>query len=223
VSTEQPVDGRSELRRRLGSVKWQGQLAAERARELAKKWSEEPAARIVWRNQLVRPWRVHRFHHFGRRSVIDRPLAIYGAHHIWVGDEVGIGPGCTIMAERSTWSKPAPSLKIGNRVIIRASTHISASEYIEIEDNVCFGAWCTVIDSNHVFNADSGHIQDGTVTTKEVRIGTGTWIADRVAILPGAVIGKGCFIGSNSVVNKPIPDYSVALGFPARVVGSTLG
>jgi acetyltransferase-like isoleucine patch superfamily enzyme len=211
------------LRRQLGRFKWQAQLALGKATELAKKLEEEPAARIYWRNQLIRPWRVSRFHHFGAHSLIDRPIAIYGAHHIYVGDDVGIGPGCTIMAERSTWSKPAPSIKIGDRVIIRCSTHISASEYIEIEDHVCFGAWCTVIDSNHVFNADTGNIQDGKVTTAPVRIGAGTWIADRVAILPGADIGKGCFIGSNSVVNKPIPDYSVALGFPARVVGSTLG
>ena len=217
------AEQRGALRSRLGHLKWQGQLAYGRARELAKKFEEEPAARIVWRNQLIRPWRVSRFYHFGRRSVIDRPIAIYGAHHIYVGDEVGIGPGCTIMVERAAWSKPAPTLKIGNRVVIRASTHISASESIEIEDHVCFGAWCTVIDSNHVFNPSVGHIQEGTVTTTPVRIGAGTWIADRVAILPGASIGKGCFIGSNSVVNKPIPDYSVALGFPARVVGSTLG
>jgi acetyltransferase-like isoleucine patch superfamily enzyme len=214
---------REAVRKRLGQLKWQGQLALDRGREAARKWNEEPAARIYWRNQLIRPWRVSRFHHFGAHSVIDRPIAIYGAHHISIGDGVGIGPGCTIMAERASWVRPAPTLKIGNRVIIRAATHISATEYVEIEDHVCFGAWCTVIDSNHVFNPQVGHIQEGQVTTSPVRIGAGTWIADRVAILPGANIGKGCFIGSNSVVNKPIPDFSVAVGFPARVVGSTVG
>src|SRR4051794_5410133 len=183
---------REAMRKRLGRLKWQGQLAYDRARELARKWDEEPAARIVWRGQLIRPWRVHRFHHFGAHSVIDRPIAIYGAHHISIGDDVGIGPGCTIMAERGSWSLPAPTLKIGDRVVIRAATHISASEYVEIEDHVCFGAWCTVIDSNHVFNPQVGHIQGGEVTTAPVRIGSGTWIADRVAILPGADIGKGC-------------------------------
>ena len=216
-------DMRSEWRKRLGHMKWQGQLALDRARQLAKKLDEEPAARIYYRNQLIRPWRVARFHHFGAHSVIDRPIAIYGAHHISVGDDVGIGPDCTIAAERASWSRPAPALKFGNRVIVRTACHFSATEYVEIEDHVCFGSWCTVIDSNHVFNPGVGHIQEGMVTTSPVRIGAGTWIADRVAILPGANIGKGCFIGSNSVVNKPIPDYSIAVGFPARVVGSTLG
>jgi acetyltransferase-like isoleucine patch superfamily enzyme len=216
-------DPRGQLRKALGQAKWQGRLALGRAREMAKKLDEEPAARIYYRNQLIRPWRVSRFHHFGAHSVIDRPIGIYGAHHIHVGDDVGIGPGCTIAVERTAWDKPAPTLVIGNRVIMRCSNHISASDSIIIEDHVCFGAWCTVIDSNHVFNTETGNIQDGRVTTTPVRIGAGTWIADRVAILPGADIGKGCFIGSNSVVNKPIPDFSVALGFPARVVGSTLG
>src|SRR3954451_12336844 len=174
------------LRRQLGRFKWQAQLALGKATELAKKLEEEPAARIYYRNQLIRPWRVSRFHHFRTRSFIDRPIGIYGAHHIDVGDDVGIGPGCTIAVERPAWSKPAPTLTIGDRVIIRCFTHISATESIVIEDHVCFGAWITVIDSNHVFNSQTGNIQDGQVTSSPVRIGAGTWIADRVSILPGA-------------------------------------
>jgi acetyltransferase-like isoleucine patch superfamily enzyme len=42
-----------------------------------------------------------------------------------------------------------------------------------------------------------------------------------VAVLRGADIGRRCIIGANSVVRGHIPDNSIAVGAPARVVGST--
>lgn len=41
-----------------------------------------------------------------------------------------------------------------------------------------------------------------------------------VTITRGTIIGKGSVIGANSVVTHDIPDYSVAAGNPARVIGS---
>lgn len=55
-----------------------------------------------------------------------------------------------------------------------------------------------------------------------VRIGKYTFIAGGCYIMPGVTIGKGCVIGINSVVTKDIPDYSIAIGSPAKVIGSTL-
>jgi acetyltransferase-like isoleucine patch superfamily enzyme len=59
--------------------------------------------------------------------------------------------------------------------------------------------------------------------TSPIRIGRGTWIAERVAVLRGADIGRCCIIGANSVVKGTIPDYSIAVGSPARVVGRVDG
>lgn len=35
----------------------------------------------------------------------------------------------------------------------------------------------------------------------------------------GVSIGHHCIIGANSFVNKDIPDYSIAAGNPAKVIG----
>ena len=35
---------------------------------------------------------------------------------------------------------------------------------------------------------------------------------------PSAEIGDNCVIGAGAVVNKPIPDNSLAVGVPARVI-----
>jgi acetyltransferase-like isoleucine patch superfamily enzyme len=59
------------------------------------------------------------------------------------------------------------------------------------------------------------------MVSSPVRVGAGTWIGERVAVLRGANIGRCCIIGANSVVRGEIPDYSIAVGAPARVVGST--
>lgn len=37
-------------------------------------------------------------------------------------------------------------------------------------------------------------------------------------ILPGVTIGKGVTVAASSVVTKDVPDWSVVMGSPARVV-----
>jgi len=54
-----------------------------------------------------------------------------------------------------------------------------------------------------------------------VYIGPYTFIGTSSVILPGVKIGKGCIIGGGSVINKDIPDYSIAVGNPARIIGDT--
>ena len=39
-----------------------------------------------------------------------------------------------------------------------------------------------------------------------------------VTVCPGVKIGKNCVIGAGSVVTKDIPDNSLALGVPAKVI-----
>ena len=44
------------------------------------------------------------------------------------------------------------------------------------------------------------------------------WIGGGAIILPGVKIGKGSVIGAGSIVTHDIPDWSVAVGNPARVI-----
>jgi acetyltransferase-like isoleucine patch superfamily enzyme len=53
---------------------------------------------------------------------------------------------------------------------------------------------------------------------KAVRIKRYAWIGHNAFIMKGVTIGEGAIIGVNSVVLNDIPDYSVALGNPARVI-----
>jgi virginiamycin A acetyltransferase len=49
-----------------------------------------------------------------------------------------------------------------------------------------------------------------------VRIGEGTWVGSGAVVM--ADIGRHCVIGAGSVVTRPIADYSIAAGVPARVI-----
>jgi maltose O-acetyltransferase len=53
---------------------------------------------------------------------------------------------------------------------------------------------------------------------KPVTIGDDCWIGGGTIICPGVTIGNRCVIGAGSVVTKDIPDDSLAVGNPAKVI-----
>ena len=54
--------------------------------------------------------------------------------------------------------------------------------------------------------------------TKPIKVGNDVYIGNNVIILPGVSIGNNVVIGAGAVVSKDIPDNSVAVGVPARVI-----
>jgi acetyltransferase-like isoleucine patch superfamily enzyme len=51
-----------------------------------------------------------------------------------------------------------------------------------------------------------------------IKVGSDTYFGLKCTILPGTTIGSNCVIGAGSVVRGVIPDDSVVMGNPARVV-----
>ena len=54
--------------------------------------------------------------------------------------------------------------------------------------------------------------------TKPIMVGNDVYIGNNVIILPGVTIGDNVVIGAGAIVSKDIPDNSVAVGVPARVI-----
>jgi acetyltransferase-like isoleucine patch superfamily enzyme len=61
-------------------------------------------------------------------------------------------------------------------------------------------------------------IRDQDGRRQLVRIGEGSWIGSAAIIM--ADVGRHSIVGAGSVVTRPIPDYSIAAGVPARVIRS---
>jgi acetyltransferase-like isoleucine patch superfamily enzyme len=88
-----------------------------------------------------------------------------------------------------------------------------------IEEYVLLARNVQIADHAHAFdNIDVPIMEQGIDRIAQVTIGRGTWLGQNVVVLPGATIGQHCVVGANSVVNSSIPDYSVAVGAPARIV-----
>lgn len=56
---------------------------------------------------------------------------------------------------------------------------------------------------------------------KEVKIGDNCFIGAKATLLPGTIIGKNSIIGAGSVVKGVVPENSVVVGNPARVIMKT--
>lgn len=63
-------------------------------------------------------------------------------------------------------------------------------------------------------------IREQEASRSLVRIGEGSWIGSGAVVL--ADVGKHSVVGAGSVVTKPIPDFVVAAGVPARVIRSRI-
>jgi acetyltransferase-like isoleucine patch superfamily enzyme len=75
-----------------------------------------------------------------------------------------------------------------------------------------------ITDQNHGYADLDIPISHQSMPERPVRIGSGSWIGHGSVILPGADVGEHVVIGANSVVTGVIPDYTVAVGAPARVI-----
>jgi len=182
---------------------------------------DEPMARVALRAKLVRPLRTRRFHSFGPESLIHRPEWIYGPHRIAIGRGVVFLGHAWLSAERATWERPEPAITVGDGTIFRAHAVISATSSVTIEENVLGAAYVSIVDCDHTITEIDQNPLWNPVVSEPIRIGAGTWLGERVTVLRGADIGRKCIIGAHSVVTGTIPDHSIAVGAPARVVGTT--
>ena len=56
---------------------------------------------------------------------------------------------------------------------------------------------------------------------KPITVGKDSFVGARATLLPGTEIGENCIIGAGSVVKGKIPDNSIVIGNPGKVVGNT--
>lgn len=148
-----------------------------------------------------------------------------GLSCIEMGEDLAAGQGLWLEAIIKYYEQTfSPRIIIGNHVRISHSTHIGATNYVEIGDHVLMGSKVVVIDHNHgQYSTDPTSLEIPPSFRpldhdRKVVIGSNVWLCDGVAVLPGSIIGKGSVIAANSVVNGTIPPFTIAAGVPAKVV-----
>ena len=153
----------------------------------------------------------------GYKSLIINPLKNWGGRSISIGKRTIVQYKSWIEANPLTGEGKAEII-IGNGCAIGHFNEIYATKSIVIEDNVLTADRVYISDNLHGYeNPDMPIVKQPIKQNSTVRIGEGSWLGVGVAVI-GANIGKHCVIGSNAVVTKDIPDYSVAVGIPAKVI-----
>lgn len=88
-----------------------------------------------------------------------------------------------------------------------------------IGNDVMMGPDCIIYTRNHNFESRKYPMRlQGYRDEEPVIIGDDVWIGGRVIILPGVHIGAHSIIGTGAVVTKNVPEWSIVVGNPARVV-----
>jgi acetyltransferase-like isoleucine patch superfamily enzyme len=89
---------------------------------------------------------------------------------------------------------------------------------VTLEDDVLLGSHVSVMNgaSQHGIERLDVPVREQPGSWPRITIGRDSWVGDRAVIL--ADVGKHCVVGAGSVVTRPLPDYAIAAGAPARVI-----
>lgn len=103
-------------------------------------------------------------------------------------------------------------LFLGKNVFANHGLTVMSLGSIRIDDGVMMGPEVALLTVNH----EPKNIR--VVKAAEIHIKQNAWLGARAIVLPGVVIGENAIVGSGAVVTKDVPDNSVVVGSPARVI-----
>lgn len=159
------------------------------------------------------------FGHYGRNVYIWPGVHVVRPRFISIGDNVTIGKETDIYVHPTHSDSKGYMIQIGNNAHIGSHNIIGARKSIIIGDNVLIGPHVMIGDhSHHYEDIDTPIKMQDATAGGPIRIEPDSWIGANVFILPNVTIGRHAVVGANSVVNRDIPSYSVAVGVPARVI-----
>jgi maltose O-acetyltransferase len=163
----------------------------KKARTLTTKYNTNPENKEEVLQELIG--------NIGKNVEIDIPFYTDYGCHISIGNNVIIGMNCIFIDNHK--------ITIGDNVMIASGVQIcTATHPIKAHDRIIKN-WSSEMQRNWYHTL-----------AKEINIGNNVWIGANAIVLPGVTIGNNVTIGAGSVVTKDIPDNSLAIGIPCKVV-----
>ena len=165
--------------------------------------------------------RARRFGSFGSGTCISWPTGyVFGERWIHIGEDTLIGSHVTLSAGMVPEQQMVtdPVVRIGDRCLIGRGSAIVGHLSLAIGDDVFTGMNVYITDQNHGYEDLDTPIGTQLPSEDPGTIGADSWIGSGAVILPGARIGRHVVVGANSVVRGEVPDYSVVVGSPGRIV-----
>lgn len=122
----------------------------------------------------------------------------------------------TIIEDFTVINNGVGDVQIGKDSLIGLSNAIIGP--VIIGNKVILAQHVVVSGLNHSYKDTHLAIKDQPIEKKKIIIGDGCWLGANVVVTAGVTVGKHCIIAAGSIVTKNIPDYSVVVGNPARVI-----
>ena len=194
------------------------------------RWLSPASLRWVLRHRAYTPWYLLRYWRFLRFKLanphvvttgfvfLGKDVELFarpGFGRLVLGRWVHLGDGTSLRCHEGT-------LSIGDKVVFGRNNVVNAYLDISIGATSIIADMVYVTDFDHVFTDVERPIKDQGLVKSPVRIGADVWLANKVSVVRGTVIGDGCVVAANAVVTRDLPPYSVAVGVPARVIRNRL-
>lgn len=170
--------------------------------------------------------------------VLGEPLAEYYEDPEYQNPSTVIGTGCLIRSQSIIYAgcNIGTGFSSGHHVTLRENSvvgdHCSFGTLCDIQGKVRIGSYCRLHSNVHIaqfcsigdfvfmypFSVMTNDPYPPSGDLKGGSIGSYTQIGVHAVILPGMRVGENCLIGANSVVNRRLNDFSLAIGNPVKLV-----
>jgi UDP-3-O-[3-hydroxymyristoyl] glucosamine N-acyltransferase len=168
------------------------------------------------------------------RDLTPPDPSAYGAHgagtwvvppsRVTLPERIFLGDGVTVL-EHAFLSVVAavpgftPTLRIGDRTRIGRFAHIACVGEIDIGPDVLTSERVFIGDTYHGYeDPDLPVIAQPMAAPEPVRIGRGAFLGIGCVVLMGVTVGEHAYVAAGAVVSRDVPDRTLVVGNPARVV-----
>jgi acetyltransferase-like isoleucine patch superfamily enzyme len=173
----------------------------------------------------------------GRGVVFGQHVVLRHPHKIRIGDRVVVDDNCLLDAKgednagitigsgvflgrNSILSCKNGDIVLGDGVNIGFNCEVFSASRVSLGENALVAAYCYVIGGDHDWSNPEQAVLEQSRSSKGVAIGAGVWMGAGAKVLDGVSVGDHAVIGAGAVVRGDVPAKAIAVGMPAKVVGT---
>ena len=149
------------------------------------------------------------------RVVIDDLVVLdakgSGNAGITLGEEVFLGRGTILSCKNG-------DIVLHERVNIGFHSEIFSGSRVEVGKDGLLAAYTYLVGGGHEYEREDRAVLDQPRSSSGITLGENVWLGAGAKVMDGVRIGRDAVVGAGAVVTHHLPDGSVAVGVPAKVV-----